>query len=82
MRAALGMEVLQTIMKVVDLISALQSLPPDAQIRTTTEYGRYDVEKKDDIFLIYEKGDVIELHIDDGQASHNDLTPYRRSLFK
>jgi len=65
-----------------DLIKALQELPSNTEIAETTEYGRYDMETDSKTFLVYEKDSVIQLHLDDGQAYHAKLEPYRRSLFK
>lgn len=63
-----------------DLIDALSKLPPDTKIVETSFSGIYDVEPKSGLFLVYEKSSVVELHIDDASAYHEELEGFRRFL--
>jgi len=64
------------------LIEALKRLPPDTVVGETSSHRRFHVFTDSLVFLVYERGDVIQLHIDDGAAHHADIERFRRSLFE
>ena len=69
-------------MTVRDLRILLLYLPEDTPIMEIGAVYYLRAHTNTHGFMVYEKGDLLELHIDDGQASHPTIDDFRKSLLE
>ncbi len=73
-------EAIDPTLTVGEIIEQLQKLPPDTPVLYSSYCGHYPLSITENLFLVYLRGDVLQLHIDDGQATHGGIEHYQVNI--